>query len=640
MNKFVNTEILKKCLPSARLNMRSTNRRWFTALIILLLTLTCVFFLIASILIRSHEKSLIRLHINANRLMQQNADSLLYSIQNQAISLSFDRTVQNLAQKTSWDKSDMELSYSISDSLYHSVRINQEALDIYIFFPASDMIIGSEGVYKAKLYYDLKQLPGDSSYSAWREKLEESRDGLTLLPQEQGEVLAYLRRIKHNNALQSVAVIEIDAAKLVSALESPDSESAVYFAGHLIASDSKSALGGRWPAYQEEYLHAEEGYRRNGANVLISNPSFFPGLLYLRQYQSSDMFNPVKTAFTLIIFVLGITLLSGFIWSIYITKKYGSSWNELVESLGSQSSEDDYDFVQARVAEVMSKYKDSSIDLQNKQNVLNSLFLQKVLQIGHFSESELFLLAQKYKINFTGDLFTLISYKTVSEEKHCLNLLSAALDKIAEELNFEYFLAPDGGTVRVLINFENLSSLPLLEDMARKLPETSGAYERLQFLSMSPAAENISKLFYTEEKEEEKDSPDTALSSADQESAENKDEKDNPGEEPSVSRIAREARYYIDEKFDDPLLGLYAISEHVGVSESYLSGLFKQTYGLGITSYINHKRVGKAKALITTTDLSIKEIAEIVGFSSDINFIRVFKRLENSTPGSLRKKKK
>ena len=92
------------------------------------------------------------------------------------------------------------------------------------------------------------------------------------------------------------------------------------------------------------------------------------------------------------------------------------------------------------------------------------------------------------------------------------------------------------------------------------------------------------------------------------------------------------AKRIIDENFADPMMGLYLVSEQLNVSNSYLSTTFKATYGV-----INRLRVDQAKSLILNTDMNIKDIAQTVGFSSDINFIRVFKKLENRTPTTLRR---
>lgn len=100
--------------------------------------------------------------------------------------------------------------------------------------------------------------------------------------------------------------------------------------------------------------------------------------------------------------------------------------------------------------------------------------------------------------------------------------------------------------------------------------------------------------------------------------------------------IAKKAKVIINRDFTDSLLGLYCISVELGVSQSYLSSTFKKTYQTGVIQYINKKRIHLAKKLILNTEMSIKEIALAVGFSSDISFIRVFKKYESRTPNTLR----
>lgn len=101
--------------------------------------------------------------------------------------------------------------------------------------------------------------------------------------------------------------------------------------------------------------------------------------------------------------------------------------------------------------------------------------------------------------------------------------------------------------------------------------------------------------------------------------------------------VAERAASIIEQEFTDPLLGLYRIAEELKLSSSYLSTTFKAQYGVGIVQYINQKRIDFAKELIVNTEMSIKDIALACGFSSDISFIRVFKRHEDKTPGTLRK---
>ena len=61
---------------------------------------------------------------------------------------------------------------------------------------------------------------------------------------------------------------------------------------------------------------------------------------------------------------------------------------------------------------------------------------------------------------------------------------------------------------------------------------------------------------------------------------------------------------------------------------------------MGVVEYMNRLRIDSAKKIMGTEDFTVKEIAEKVGFTSDIHFIRIFKKYENTTPGVYQKKKK
>ena len=52
---------------------------------------------------------------------------------------------------------------------------------------------------------------------------------------------------------------------------------------------------------------------------------------------------------------------------------------------------------------------------------------------------------------------------------------------------------------------------------------------------------------------------------------------------------------------------------------------------------MNRRRIEAAKELMLAGDGNLKEIAAKVGFTSDMNFIRVFKKFETVMPGVYRK---
>lgn len=105
-------------------------------------------------------------------------------------------------------------------------------------------------------------------------------------------------------------------------------------------------------------------------------------------------------------------------------------------------------------------------------------------------------------------------------------------------------------------------------------------------------------------------------------------------------RLSYKIKKIIEENYNQHFLGLCYISEQVGVSTSYVSKVFKEEYGIGVVEYMNELRIEAAKKLMEKEGITIKEVAEQVGFTSDIHFIRIFKKYENITPGVYKRQNK
>jgi AraC-like DNA-binding protein len=78
------------------------------------------------------------------------------------------------------------------------------------------------------------------------------------------------------------------------------------------------------------------------------------------------------------------------------------------------------------------------------------------------------------------------------------------------------------------------------------------------------------------------------------------------------------------------------LSTHMHLSERQILRIIKQKLGMSTKEYINIKRLEKAKELIGNTNMSIKELAEIMGFSSEYYFSQFFKRTSGYPPTFLR----
>jgi AraC family transcriptional activator of pobA len=74
------------------------------------------------------------------------------------------------------------------------------------------------------------------------------------------------------------------------------------------------------------------------------------------------------------------------------------------------------------------------------------------------------------------------------------------------------------------------------------------------------------------------------------------------------------------------------ISEKLNVSSSYLSSLLKVLTGQSTQQHIHNKLIEKAKEKLSTTDLSISEIAYELGFEHSQSFSKLFKSKTNFSP--------
>ncbi|MBD2845045.1 helix-turn-helix domain-containing protein [Paenibacillus sp. IB182496] len=102
------------------------------------------------------------------------------------------------------------------------------------------------------------------------------------------------------------------------------------------------------------------------------------------------------------------------------------------------------------------------------------------------------------------------------------------------------------------------------------------------------------------------------------------------------SRLRESLLRFITDRHADPNLDLTMIAKHVGLSPKYVSAFFKQTIGEGVTGYITKLRLSEAKSQLTSTGLTIAEVAERVGFSNSSGLIRAFNKYEGITPGQYR----
>ena len=93
---------------------------------------------------------------------------------------------------------------------------------------------------------------------------------------------------------------------------------------------------------------------------------------------------------------------------------------------------------------------------------------------------------------------------------------------------------------------------------------------------------------------------------------------------------------YFQEHLARPL-SLSAVAQHVGISISHLTSLFKQHCGCSPMQYLQRSRMERAEWLLDNPYLRIHEVALACGYEDVNYFVRLFTQTHGQPPGRWRK---
>lgn len=103
------------------------------------------------------------------------------------------------------------------------------------------------------------------------------------------------------------------------------------------------------------------------------------------------------------------------------------------------------------------------------------------------------------------------------------------------------------------------------------------------------------------------------------------------------SKECAAAKRYLDENFKNSIT-LDELAEITHMNKYYLIHSFRKTYGISPINYLIERRVNESKILLETTNLSLSQISQIIGFSSPSYFSQTFKKWAAESPIEYRKR--
>ena len=103
-----------------------------------------------------------------------------------------------------------------------------------------------------------------------------------------------------------------------------------------------------------------------------------------------------------------------------------------------------------------------------------------------------------------------------------------------------------------------------------------------------------------------------------------------------ANRQCASVRQYIDQHYKESVT-LDLLAEKVSINKFYMAHAFKREYGISPINYLIACRIREGKRLLAETDLSLSQIAAVLGFSSSSYFSQSFRNAEGISPTEYRK---
>ena len=110
------------------------------------------------------------------------------------------------------------------------------------------------------------------------------------------------------------------------------------------------------------------------------------------------------------------------------------------------------------------------------------------------------------------------------------------------------------------------------------------------------------------------------------------------GEQRLIEEVVEQVKTYSQQNYKNKNLGLTEIASDFLISPSYLSRNFKKICGISLTGYITQCRLEFGCQLLESTNLSVAEISEKIGYQDLFYFSKKFKEAYGISPSHYRAK--
>lgn len=566
-------------------------------------------------------------------------------------------SVRNTELITSYAKSDNRdywIEYQIFKFM-NKVLIGTNLEMAYLYYPQHEFVFSDTGGVESEYFHEVNY---EGSYEIWQDILKSRWNGK--LVQLQGNDLRY-RNVVISNLLndrgeEACAVIAVQLSneyvnRLIANLQLEEGD-------RILIYNANGVIGGNFDVVEQEALAGllmDVGWKDDGETIRSGGVTYEVYARYSGQYGLTFVYaspkDIVHASFAFIRFYSAAVVVFCIIFSLMLCLAVTNRNYKPIKRLfglfrepGSEgTAPDDYEKMECCITECLYKNRKLLNTVKRYENDYREVYLEKVLygRIRYLEGIEEG--SRLYDLGLDAPWFAVVFYELAeAAEEDLLDIhpesgasllkdaLSAYIEEKMEYVSRFYLIEEYNGCVGVLngdgpdlagfcgrIEQDNVR---ILEEMEIQEGICCEGY-------VSGVPGGLTHLYEAYEQ---------VMRS--RKEAEDKEEEKGRVESDGTLRIDCVVGM-VRKQMSKPDLSVAGLADAFHVSPSHLSRFFKQQMGVGLLDYIHRCRINEAKELMKNDpSIRVKEVAERTGFYNVSAFIRVFKKIEDMTPGQYREK--
>ncbi len=546
--------------------------------------------------------------------------------------ISNDSSVQKYLHLTEETPKDILTKRGIIEKLQQMKAFSNTMADIGIYAEGMDIIITGESSYRAADYYSridgitLEKMIGERSVPGTVALGRYAGNGTVSRILSKEPVLVFVSSLPLNaQAGKSYAFFQLNADRLYACLPESDAGTLLLTDGEgtpVIQADTEDS-----GAISRQYVQEKQNRIRYNGNEygVLSMETAAEGLHCTAVIPYSELLKPSLRLRDVVMLVMGICMVAGLLAAVLASKRLYAplerllgNVRQLCRSLPDDNRGNEYKMLEDAIHLISAENHELTLSNREVNRLLKNRLLNDWMEGKLKGDADETL--AKAGVTLPYDLIQIAVAETAPRDLERLEARNG--ENTADRI--ETLAAKDPGKMKVWCA-RRTDGLILILFNLNEQPAAETAEELLQSIREQVFGECPCTIGLGRVCEKEKAAEALVDAMIDLRSGEESREE---------KHYTRLTDYIRKEYMND--ISLDSASEALDMSPSYIGLVFRKVGGTSFLKYLTDIRMEETKRLLTTTELTLREIGQQVGIENQNTLIRTFKKATGVTPGQYR----